>query len=69
MHVPLPILGRLAYLGAYGAHMFALRVWVGFGSSEIDHKKYKRGGKRFEGYSVKYIKHKLIIHSSPIFNS
>ena len=23
----------LAYLGAYGAHMFALRVWVGFGAS------------------------------------
>ena len=59
----------LAYLGAYGAHMFALRVWVGFGSSEIDHKKYKRGGKRFEGYSAKYIKKKLIIHSRPIFNS
>ena len=25
-------LGSLAYLGAYGAHMFALRVWVGFGA-------------------------------------
>ena len=24
----------LAYLGAYGAHMFALRVWVGFGILE-----------------------------------
>ena len=23
----------LAYLGAYGAHMFALWVWVGFGAS------------------------------------
>ena len=24
----------LAYLGAYGAYMFALRVWVGHGASK-----------------------------------
>ena len=66
--LPLP-LTLLAYLVAYGAHMFALCVWVGFGSSEIDHKKYKGGGKRFEGYSAKYIKQKLIIHSRTFFNS
>ena len=29
-----PELIILAYLGAYGAHMFALRVWVGHGASK-----------------------------------
>ena len=42
--------------------MFALWVWVGFGSSEIDHK-YKQGGKRFEGYSAKYIKQIILKHN------
>ena len=28
-------LASLAYLGAYGTHMFALWVWVGDGTSKI----------------------------------
>ena len=29
---------ELAYLGPYGAHMFALRVWVGDGTSKTIEK-------------------------------
>ena len=45
IEVETDLLLQLAYLGAYGAHMFALRVWVGFGSSEIDHKNISKKAK------------------------